>query len=68
LSLVHGAGNLAQHLICLACGRDLNEVEAYRKRVAEDASTTSVKGFDPAVRPIRHFRQMRAEIFECTAG
>src|SRR5260370_42672195 len=39
---------LVQHLICLACNRDLDEVEDYRERVMEDASVTSVKGFDPA--------------------
>jgi hypothetical protein len=31
---------LVQHLICLACNRDLDEVEAYRELVMEDASTT----------------------------
>jgi hypothetical protein len=39
---------LVQQLICLACNRDLDEVEDYRERVMEDASVTSVKGFDPA--------------------
>jgi hypothetical protein len=39
---------LVQHLICLACNRDLDEVEDYRERVMEDASVTSVKGIDPA--------------------
>jgi hypothetical protein len=39
---------LMQHVICLACDRDLDEVRAYRERVLEDASETSIQGFSPA--------------------